>query len=133
MKNTIKILTLAIIALTSCKKETINTTSNSYKVSFTGTLSTTFHCYINNNEVKPVTTYDVKKGDVLKIVDEGTDIYHSPTPDFYPFNGPVIKGKPGYTEQGYTSGTILLFINGNQTYAPSYGGYGDTNLTYTIK
>lgn len=142
MKKIILLLSIFTITLVSCKKETIKPkVTSTYVAGFSGYNQGSYHCFINGIEKKFGMTYTVKVGDVLKIDDTGEDIYHPEERSSGWYSGgvwtPGKVTKAAYTEQGYTSGTIVLSTTTNGTTVikniTSMPGNVDTHLSYTIQ
>lgn len=138
MKTIISILAIVALTLASCKKNNIEPEIKKelpIYIGFAGTYQSTFHCYINNVEKEMITIYQVKKGDVCTIVDNGNDYYVMGTPGLNPIghSGGGNTGTQGYWVQGFTGGKILLTIDGITTTVKEYQGNGDTNLTFIVQ
>ena len=90
---------------------------------------------INNVEKQLLVVYTVKKGDKLKYVDNGVDVYVQAI-HLHQIggNGSCTSGcHPAYTNQGFTGGSIIVDEGNGQKTVATYQGNGDTNLNYTVQ
>lgn len=136
MKTILLLLAIVALLFSSCKKsEKNNPTQVTTYCTFAGSFNSTYHCYINNIEKQVNIVYEVKKGDNLKVVDNGSDVYHQAEPTLYPIGGgSPIYGQPAYTEQGFTGGSIIITKDNKAvTVAQNTGCNCDTNLNYTVQ
>jgi hypothetical protein len=130
MKKLMTILAIAstTILFTSCSKEDDGIITNYKKAAFGGMISSNGSLTINGNPAVLNQVYDVKKGDVLKFIDNGNDIYHQGFTWYSTTGSPNIVN-PGTIEQGLTYGEIIIETG---SVANSYG-QDDVNLTYIVK
>ena len=126
-----KLITLSILAIailfTSCSKDEDKIVSYK-KAAFGGMLSSKGKVTINGVTKELNTVYNVKKGDILKFVDTGDDIFTQGWTLYSTTGGPNIV-YPSTTQQGVTYGEIIIESG---SVANSYGQV-DVNLTYTVK